>query len=151
MIAKIAVAAANFAIDKPYSYRIPLGMTLQPGLRVTVPFGRGNRRTEGVVLQVEPGSEEKLKAVESCLDEAPVLDETMLHLAAFIRERYFCTFFEAIRAMLPAGLWFQTKNTYTLTEEDAWKPSPFRTRRTRARCARRDARDAKGSIYLLVR
>ena len=126
MIAKIAVAAANFAIDKPYSYRIPLGMTLQPGLRVTVPFGRGNRRTEGVVLQVEPGSEEKLKAVESCLDEAPVLDETMLHLAAFIRERYFCTFFESIRAMLPAGLWFQTKNTYTLTEEDAWKQANFR-------------------------
>ena len=126
MIAKIAVAAANFAIDKPYSYRIPAGMTLQPGMRVKIPFGRGNRPTEGVVLQVEPGSEEKLKAVESCLDEAPVLDETMLHLAAFIRERYFCTFFEAIHAMLPAGLWFQTKNTYTLTEADAWKQASIR-------------------------
>ena len=41
MIAKIAVAAANFAIDKPYSYAIPQGMALQPGMRVTVPFGRG--------------------------------------------------------------------------------------------------------------
>ena len=56
MIAKIAVSAATFAIDKPYSYRIPENMTLQPGLRVMIPFGRGNRRTEGVVLSVEDSS-----------------------------------------------------------------------------------------------
>ena len=48
MIAKIAVSAATFAIDKPYSYRIPEGMALQPGMRVQVPFGKGNKRTEGV-------------------------------------------------------------------------------------------------------
>ena len=53
MIAKIAVAAANFAIDKPYSYAFLPGMLLQPGTRVMVPFGRGNKPTEGVVLQVE--------------------------------------------------------------------------------------------------
>ena len=58
MIAKIAVSAATFAIDKPYSYQIPEGMTLSPGVRVTVPFGKGNRRTEGVVLAVEAGNEE---------------------------------------------------------------------------------------------
>jgi len=45
MIAKIAVAAANFAIDKPYSYFVPAHMQLQTGMRVQVPFGRGNRRT----------------------------------------------------------------------------------------------------------
>ena len=63
MIAKIAVSAATYAIDKPYSYKIPEGMTLQPGQRVQLPFGRANKRTEGVVLTVETGSEEKLKAV----------------------------------------------------------------------------------------
>jgi primosomal protein N' (replication factor Y) len=92
MIAKIAVSAAVFAIDKPYSYFIPRGMEVAPGMRVMVPFGRSNRRSEGVVLSVESGSEEGLKPVERCLDEAPVLDGTMLRLAAFIRERYFCTF-----------------------------------------------------------
>ena len=55
MIAKIAVSAANFAIDKPYSYFVPEGVELQPGIRVTVPFGRGNRTCEGVVLSVEEG------------------------------------------------------------------------------------------------
>ena len=121
MVAKIAVSAATFAIDKPYSYLIPEEMVLQPGQRVTVPFGRGNRRAEGVVLSVEAGSADGLKTVEKCLDEAPVVSQQMLRLAAFVRERYFCTFYEAIRAMLPAGLWFQTKATFSLTDDLSWK------------------------------
>ncbi len=126
MIGKIAVAAANFAIDKPYSYHIPEGMSLVPGQRVLLPFGRGNQRTEGVVLSVEEGSEEKLKSVEICLDPEPVLTETQLRLAAFLRERYFCTFYDAIRAMLPAGLWFQTRASYSLTGDQSWKEKTIR-------------------------
>ena len=64
MIAKIAVSAATFAIDKPYSYLVPAGMALQPGMRVQVPFGRGNRRTEGVVLSVEQGTEEGCRGLK---------------------------------------------------------------------------------------
>ena len=45
MIGKIAVSAAVFAIDKPYSYRIPDDMSLQPGHRVQLPFGRANKMT----------------------------------------------------------------------------------------------------------
>ena len=126
MIAKIAVSAATFAIDKPYSYRVPEDMTLLPGQRVLLPFGRANKRTEGVVLTVEEGSEEKLKAVESCLDPEPILTDTQLRLAAFLRERYFCTFYDAIRAMLPAGLWFQEKQTFSLTADRSWKEKPPR-------------------------
>ena len=126
MIAKIAVSAATYAIDKPYSYKIPEGMTLQPGQRVQLPFGRANKRTEGVVLSVETGSEEKLKAVELCLDEAPILTERQLRLAAFMRERYFCTFYECIRAMLPAGLWFQTRERLRLTDDRSWKDKTIR-------------------------
>ena len=121
MIAQIAVSAANYAIDKPYSYLIPAGMRLQPGMRVMVPFGRGNRPAEGVVLTVAAGEQAGLKAVSQCLDEQPLLSETMLRLAAFLRERYFCTFYEAIRAMLPAGLWFQSRDTVFLTEDTAWR------------------------------
>ena len=60
MIAKIAVSAANFAIDKPYSYAVPENLSLEPGLRVMVPFGRSNRHTEGVVLSVTEGEEKGL-------------------------------------------------------------------------------------------
>ena len=126
MIAKIAVSAANFAIDKPYSYRIPEDMALRPGQRVQLPFGRGNTRTEGVVLSVEAGDESKLKAVERVLDEEPVLTEKQLRLAAFLRERYFCTFYDAIRTMLPAGLWFQSRQRFSLTEDRSWKDKTIR-------------------------
>ena len=126
MIAKIAVSAANFAIDKPYSYAVPEGMHLRPGIRVMVPFGRSNRHTEGVVLETADGDEKGLKNIARVLDEAPVLSVTMLHLAAFLRERYFCTFFDAIRVMLPAGLWFRTKDTYALTQDQSWKEKSIR-------------------------
>ena len=126
MIGKIAVSAANFAIDKPYSYWIPRDMTLAPGQRVTVPFGRGNRRAEGVVLSVEEGSPEGLKTVEAVLDENPLLSPLQLRLAAFLRERYFCTFYDACRAILPAGLWFDTRASYSLTETREWKGKTIR-------------------------
>lgn len=116
MVAKIAVSAAIFAIDKPYSYRIPPILQVQPGQRVMVPFGRGNRRTEGIVLAVEPGEDSQLKPIEKVLDETPVLSAEMLRLAAFVRQRYFCTFYDAAKAMLPAGLWFSVQDTYTVTE-----------------------------------
>ena len=126
MIGKIAVSAATFAIDKPYSYAIPEGMALSAGQRVMVPFGRGNRRCEGVVLSVEDGAPQGLKAVEQVLDETPLLSPVMLRLAAFVRERYFCTFYEAARVMLPTGLWFKERNTYRLTAEQDWQKTPPR-------------------------
>ncbi len=126
MIAKIAVSAATYAIDKPYSYCVPENMALMPGVRVVVPFGRGNRRAEGVVLTVETGSADGLKAVEACLDEEPLLDDGMLRLAAFLRDRYFCTFYDAVRAMLPAGLWFKTTDRFALTEDRSWQEKTLR-------------------------
>ena len=126
MIAKIAVSAANFAIDKPYSYRIPENLTVYPGQRVQLPFGRANKRAEGVVLAVESGDESKLKPIDCCLDSEPILTEKQLRLAAFLRERYFCTFYDAIRTMLPAGLWFRTRNTFSLTEDRSWKEKSLR-------------------------
>ncbi len=121
MIAKIAVSAATFSMDKPYSYRVPPELGLTPGMRVMVPFGRGNRHCEGVVLSLEEGDESKLKAVEQKLDEDRVLSDSMLRLAAFLRERYFCTFYEAIRTMLPAPLAFRTVVVYTLSPEAHWQ------------------------------
>ena len=75
MIARMAVAAAVFSMDKPFDYRIPDSLTLQPGQRVRVPFGASNRRTEGIVLAVMPDGAERpdgpaLTPVEAALDPA---------------------------------------------------------------------------------
>ena len=54
LTAKIALSAATFAIDRPYSYAVPkeLEGKLRPGMRVLVPFGTGNRPSEGLVLSL---------------------------------------------------------------------------------------------------
>lgn len=108
-IAKIAVSAATYSIDKPYDYLIPqeLREKAVPGVRVYVPFSRGNRRSEGIILAVEESSSlEKLKSIQSVLDDSPVLKPWQIKLALFMRERFFCTMYDAARAVLPAGLWF---------------------------------------------
>jgi primosomal protein N' (replication factor Y) len=119
MIAKIAVSAAIYAIDKPYDYSVPatLECQVQPGIRVMVPFGQGNRRCEGMVLAVEPGTMEGLKPIDRCLDESPILSQELLHTAAFVRERYFCTFYDAIKAVLPAGLWYTPVDSFTVASD----------------------------------
>ena len=126
MIAKIAVDAATFAIDKPYSYLIPDKMYVFPGMRVQVPFGKGNRIVEGIVVGVTDGAEENLKTIDKCLDDNALLTDRMLQLAAFMRERYFCTFYDSVKAMLPSGLWFRLKETYSLTADRDWEGKNLR-------------------------
>ena len=126
MIAGIAIASATFAMDKPFSYRVPEELSLSLGQRVKVPFGKGNVRTEGIVLSLTQGEEEGLKNVEGVLDEEPLLTPYQLRMAAFLRERYFCTFYDAVRAMLPAGFWFRQKENICLTEDRSWEAAAIR-------------------------
>ena len=126
MIAKIAVSAANFAIDKPYSYLVSDDQQVLPGVRVTVPFGRGNRLCEGVVLSVEMGHAPNLKHIVQVLDAEPLLSDTFLRLAAFLRSRCYCSFYDAIRAMLPAGLWFRVTEQFSLTDDRSWQEKQLR-------------------------
>ncbi len=121
-IAKIAVSKAIYAIDRPYDYLIPpeLEAGIQPGVRVLVPFGAGNRGTEGLILSVgeEKAPGPALKAVEAVLDEEPVLDHNAIQLALWLRERCFCTVYSCVKAMLPAGLYFSLRDSVVLETMD---------------------------------
>lgn len=135
-ICAVALDAATYAIDKLYSYRVPdeLREQVQIGTRVLVPFGFGNKRAEGVVLGFRKDTGEyRLKPVVEALDEQPVLTPEQLKLAAWMRERLYCTYFDCVRAMLPAGLWFKRNETYTLVS-DAGLDALHGARARRARC-----------------
>ncbi len=119
-IVKAAVSAAPYFIDKPYDYLVPGAMleSAVPGVRVTVPFGRGNRLSEGIILARREGKKTPgLKPLSSLLDREPVLDSAGLSLAAWMRQRYFCTMFEAVKTILPAGLWYRIQEIWRLTAE----------------------------------
>jgi len=116
-IARIAVSAATFWIDRPYSYIVPdeLRQSVVPGVRVTVPFSRGNRITEGIVLAVsDETAGEELKSVDRVLDSTPVLSDEMIKLSLWMRERYFCTVYDAVKAILPAGLWYKLSSACSI-------------------------------------
>ena len=117
MVAKIALKAATYAIDKPYDYAVPaaLASVLRPGMRVIIPFGAGNRRTEGIVLALEDRDGDSLKPVLTVLDDSPVLDGEAIRLALWMRERWFCTVYDAARAMLPAGLYYALQDPVSYT------------------------------------
>ena len=118
-IVKVAVSAAPYSIDRPYDYLIPPDLTERavPGVRVTVPFGRGNRTSEGIVLSRGQGEKSRgLKPLLSVLDREPVLDSDGIALALWLRQRYFCTMFEAVKTVLPAGLWYQIREVWHLAE-----------------------------------
>ena len=116
-VARVAVAAATYAIDKPYDYLVPdsLSQRARVGVRVTVPFGRGNRTSEGVILALgQETKRQSLKAVTAVLDDESVLGPQQIKLALWLRERYFCTIYDAVKALLPAGLWYRIRESYTL-------------------------------------
>ena len=141
--AKLAVSAAAYAIDRPYDYLVPPALegALRPGMRAAVPFGRGNRTCDGIVLALgEREDTAKLKSIAALLDEEPLLDESAIQLALWMREHYFCTVYDAMRAMLPAGLWFSLK--------DCWRVAPG-TDREAAYGAAGESGSAKKLVELL--
>lgn len=105
--ARVAVEAAVFTFDKEFDYIIPpeLESAAKKGCRVTVPFGNGNKKRLGIIFDVTDYSEGKrLKKIAEVLDEAPLLNDEMLELARWIKDRTFCTCYEAAKAMLPSGI-----------------------------------------------
>ena len=121
LIAKIAVSAATYAIDKPYDYLLPEELSAAVGCRVLVPFGKGNRTCEGVILSVRQGVPERpLKAVREVLDDEPVLTGKQIKLALWMRQRYFCTVYDAIHTILPAGVWYRYRETWQICADSAW-------------------------------
>ena len=118
--AKIAVSDVAFWVDRPYDYSVPGPMedAIAPGMRVTVPFSHGNRRAEGIVLSVSDQSDyDAPKSISALLADAPVLTADQIRLALWMRERFFCTVYEAVRAILPAGLWFNASGKRKATDK----------------------------------
>lgn len=140
MVVKVAVEQTAYHFDKLYSYIVDVSAhPVQRGCRVLVPFGRGDRCRQGIVMELTESEETAgLKAVVEVLDEQPLLNEELLDLALWLRDRAFCTVFDAVRAMLPTGLYWNVKPVFLpvrpLPEEEAARMSPEETAVYRLAC-----------------
>ncbi len=119
----VAVEKTNYSFDKEFLYTVPKEFENVNliGKRVTVPFGTGNNTRIALVLKYEKslsGNVKKLKAIKNIIDNEAVLSNEMIKLVYFMKERYFCTFFEAVKLMLPAGLSYKILYSYSLAIKD---------------------------------
>ncbi len=120
LVAHVAVDRTAYHFDKPYDYLVPFDMVekAKAGCRVVIPFGTGNRKRQGMILSVTTTSDfEKLKPINSVLDNDPLLSEEMLKLAAWLKERTFCTYFDVFHLMIPAGINMQMVSAYRLCDD----------------------------------
>ena len=118
LIALVAVENCNYSFDKLFSYRIPVEIAeiLSPGMRVLVPFGRGSALRQGFVFEViseDAAADTQLKDIASVLDAEALLDDELIKLACWIRERCFCTYFNAAKALLPGGMCLKTEKVFS--------------------------------------
>ena len=114
-VAQIALQGATTAFDRLYSYAVP--SEVRAGQRVIVPFGRGNIKKQGMVFCVSEGETDNLKMVLSVIDKTPVLNDELLKMCEFLKEQVFCTYYDAVNAMLPAGVSHKLVNYYSANEE----------------------------------
>ena len=121
MIAEIALEKTVYSFDMLFSYRIPEGMRIYPGMRVKVPFGRGNVSRLGIVFNVRDNSvkdSRRLKNVLAVLDKEPVISSELIAVAQWMTKRYFCTFDEALRVILPKGAFQELVYSYSYSGID---------------------------------
>ena len=142
----VAVSNATFHFDKLYTYAVMPAQqdAVRLGSMVLVPFGRGSRARMGVVLacDAEPESS-KLKYLFDVAPASACLTPELLKLVYFLRERTFCTYYEAVKAVIPYGAQYKpavaadgvtpvlqkqltrhTENSYQLAGELPAKPKP---------------------------
>ena len=142
----VAVSNAPFHFDKLYTYAVMPDQqdAVRLGSMVLVPFGRGSRARMGVVLacDAEPESS-KLKYLFDVAPASACLTPELLKLVYFLKERTFCTYYEAVKAVIPYGAQYKpavaadgvtpvlqkqltrhTENSYQLAGELPAKPKP---------------------------
>lgn len=115
-VAEIAVSGTVYSFDTLFSYNIPPDMNLHEGCRVLVPFGRGNRRRTGMVMHLKEDSTSSLKTITAQIDINPVLPPELLKLAEYLHEYTFCTYFDAVRTMLPPAMSINAKERFQLVK-----------------------------------
>ena len=117
LTACVAVENSVYHFDKAFSYLVPEGLTscVKTGCRVLVPFSRNNKKKQGFVLSLSQTSEAAgLKEISSVLDERPLLTGELARLAFFMKERCYCTLYDAAKAMLPAGIGYRVTTLYSV-------------------------------------
>ncbi|MCO7174649.1 primosomal protein N' [Sporolactobacillus kofuensis] len=124
MIAEVYIDIPANPVNKPFDYRIPEGLeeVVEPGMRVTVPFGR-TRRLGFVTKLKNESSFKQLKTIDSVEDHHPVLTQELLELGDWLARTTLCTRVAAFQAMLPAAMKADYKKLIEVEQPDQLQAS----------------------------
>lgn len=118
IVAKVAISRAAYSFDAEYSYSVPENLrdAAKVGVRVIVPFGKGNKRSIGFITRTYAESEynEKLKPISSVIDSESLLTDEMMKIIFWLKENTFCTFFDAYKSVVPTGFSYSFSKHYNL-------------------------------------
>ncbi len=126
-IAVVVISDTTREFDREYHYYVPEAFCddLLTGMRVIVPFGKANKHKEGYVIGFSEDSEfTGLKEIHKIIDKKPVLILSLIKLAVWMKQRYLCTYSQAIKCMLPAGIGVKSHRFITLANEQSVKLTP---------------------------
>ena len=110
LYAEIILNSEALEIDRPFTYKIPLEFQekVQVGQIVKVPFGMGNKTSEGFVLAIKQEDEVdinfRVKKISAIITNEPVIDLNDIELINFLREKYLCKYIDAFRLLIPVGI-----------------------------------------------
>ena len=116
----VAIDGASGSFDRLYSYAVPEALlsSALPGCRVTVPFGRGDAKRQGMIFSVSDDCGEKpLKELYGVTDSEPALNDEMLKICEWLKEHTFCSYFDAVHTVIPAGLNYKLADYYSADKE----------------------------------
>lgn len=120
LVAEVVIDGAAGSFDKCYTYAISddLSKKAKAGCRVTIPFGKGNIKKQGMILSTYRCEiTEKTKYILTVTDDEPILNDEMIKMCKWLKAQVFCTYFDAINAMLPAGLNYRFTDYYSVNDE----------------------------------
>ncbi len=117
-VAKVAISRASYSYDALYSYSVPEEFSGRVccGMRVLVPFGKGNKKSVGLVTRTYTEAEynEKLKPIISVIDSESLVTEEMMNIIFWLKENTFCTYFDAYKSVVPTGFSYNFTQHYSL-------------------------------------
>lgn len=120
MLVKVAIDKTAFHFDKLFDYVVPenLKNDVKIGSRVLVPFGNSNNKRQALIYEIYfiDFLEKNLKSIHSLIDMEPIFNDEMFKIVDFLKKNVFCTYYEAIKTILPSGTNVVSNFEYNLCE-----------------------------------
>ena len=125
-IVSVVVDKALYSFDNEFDYYLPQGVKASIGQRVIVPFGKGGKKRVGLVTGFKQNADYgRLKDIYCVINDGVILGDEALRLMHWLKDNTFCTYFDAVKTILPGGMALNVSQRYAISDEFRKAPDSF--------------------------